>query len=175
MTDPWCVLRMAPAATLALARSLSAAGFDVWTPTEVVTKRVPRANVKRKVTVALLPSFLFARAGHIPALLAIRADPVKHHREFRLFRQADRFPLIDDDALAPLRLIERRMKPRDGGLVGGERVKLTEGGFAGLSGVVESSRGDFATVAIPGFQNMKLRIARWHLQADDASDTRQAA
>ncbi len=176
MDDSWCILRCSGQNTLPLVRSLALAGFDVWAPIERVTKRVPRANIKRKVDVAMLPSYIFARARHVAELFALANDPVKDHRDFRVFRQRDRLALIADDTLAPLRLLERKVKPREETtLAAGTTVHLTDGGFAGLSGTVESSKGDYSMVRIPGF-SMTIKIASFYLLRDGSeSDNRQAA
>ena len=156
----WAVLRCAGPSTLPLATSL--AGFDVWTPTEIVTKRVPRANVKRKLTLALLPSYLFAPARYITDLLELAAKPIHEHKDFHVWHTRQGIPLIADESLEPLRLAERKRKPLERSLTPGEKVRLLDGGFEGLNGVIESARGEWAMVAIPGFR-MPLKVATYHL------------
>lgn len=162
MTDRWLILRMKSRDTLPVVHSLATAGFDVWSPVDVTTRRVPRANVKRRITMPLLPSYAFARADRMGELMALANDPARQHGDFRVLHDHIRVPLVDDASLEPLRLAERKRKPLERGWLPGDGVRLTEGGFAGLSGVVETARGQFAMVAIPGFR-MPLKIATWHL------------
>jgi transcriptional antiterminator NusG len=89
-------------------------------------------------------------------------------------REPDRIPLIADAVLGPLRRAERYHKPLERKLLPGERVRLTEGAFAGCSGVVETARGKFAMVAIPGFR-MPLKIAEWHLLREDSGSGKRLA
>ncbi len=174
-TDRWCILRCSGSKTLELAASLNEAGFEAWAPVETVTKRVPRANVKRKVAIALLPGYVFVRARHVLDILALLNDPTKPLGKATLVREPERIPLVSDAALAPLRLAERYRKPLERKLTPGEKVRLTEGAFAGCNGVVETARGKFAMVLIPGFR-MPLKIAEWHLLREDSSSgTRLAA
>lgn len=177
--NAWCILRTASAKTLPLARSLTLAGIEVWTPIETRTFRVPRATVKRRIDIALMPTYLFARAPQLTELLALANDPTTRHAEFRVFRTPNGIPLIADDTLSPLRLSERRRKPVEQGLVLGDRVKLVDGGFAGLRGVVQESRGKFTVVQLEGF-SMPLKIAacyllREGLKADENSPIVRAA
>lgn len=158
----WMILRMSSRATLPVIASLTAAGFEVWTPVEVSTRRVPRANVKRRVTLPLLPSYGFARADRLVELMSVASDPQHQHGDFRVMHDDRRVPLVADASLEPLRLAERKRKPLERGWMPGDGVRLTDGGFAGLSGVVETARGQFAMVAIPGFR-MPIKIATWHL------------
>lgn len=174
MTETWAILRCSNCKTLDLAASLNEAGFEAWSPVEIATKRVPRANVKRKVAIALLPSYVFAGAAHLLELLEIINQPVSAHAKFRLLREADRIPLIPDAALAPLRRAERYRKPLERGLAPGEKVRLTEGAFAGCNGVVQTARGKYAMVVIPGFR-MPLKIAEWHLLRDESGSCKSLA
>jgi transcription antitermination factor NusG len=169
MSNSWCILRTAANKTLALATSLEKAGYEVWTPIESKTVRVPRANIKRKVTRPLLPTYVFARQPHMMDLISLANDCTTKHEPFRVFRMHNRLPLIDDASLSALRLAERKSKPAERALAVGETVKLVEGGFAGLSGVVQSARGKFAMVQIDGFK-MPLKIASWHLLRPDLQE-----
>lgn len=161
----WCILRTSNQNTLPLAKSLAASGFTVWTPIEERTVTVPRANVKRRLPFAMMPGYVFADASRLIELLAIANTPVKRHRDFRLVRQNDAPAMIPDALLAPVRSIERKRKPR--GIVKavpvGAKVRLTEGGFAGLDGTVESIRNKHAMVTFPGFP-MPVQIGCWLLQ-----------
>lgn len=175
MTDAWLVLRCSGPSTLPLARSLSESGLEVWTPTETSTRRVPRANVKRRLTVALLPSYVFARATHLAELLSLASNPTGAHKGFSVWHTADKVPLIADASLEPLRTVERKRTPMQRQLTPGEKVRLRDGGFEGLTGQIEGIRGQYAMVAIPGFR-MPIKIAAWHiLQEEPVSSKRLAA
>ena len=169
----WCVLRTTATSTLPLAKSLSSVGYDVWTPVHVLQRRMPRTKAKVRNEVAMMPTYVFARAEHLPDLVELAVLPVKDHRDFRVFRHLNRFPLIADASLAPLRTEERKLqvvektKP---GFVSGDRVRLTEGGFAGMSGTVESVQGKFASVLFPGYYGNSIKIASWHLLPDSVRD-----
>lgn len=163
MTD-WCILRCQSQSTLPLVRSLTRAGVEVWTPVEKVTKRVPRKNIKRVIDRALLPSYLFAQAQDMPTVLAIMNSPSKDHREFRLFKHNGGVPLIADSTLDALRQIARMSvaKATPPALHIGDRIKLTDGGFAGLTGEVEAVGKTYATMRLPGFA-MPIQVANYFL------------
>lgn len=181
MTD-WCILRCSGGSTLGLAKSLSDAGFEVWSPIEIHERRSPKTRKREEVISALMPSFVFARAQHIADLIDLSRSPTlnyqvwnkeqrrmvtKGHPVFRLFRSDGGYPTVSDRELQPLRLAEKRTAPKPVGKVfnSGDRIKLTEGGFAGLSGIVERTKGAFASVMFPGF-NIPVKIATWMLIAD---------
>lgn len=144
----WIILRTDEVKTIRLARSLSADGFDVWTPTRVERRR------RREVEVPLVGRFVFARVHHLDALLAIAALPERSRRgagcreaaypEFKVFRKDDseRIPVVDDAELDPLRHAESRVaihRPRR--YQQGDRVEMPSGAWEGLAGeVVKSSR-----------------------------------
>lgn len=164
-----------------LLRSLTRAGLTVWSPTERVTRRVPRANVKRKVDQALMPSYIFAAADDLDDITAIGETPVSPHRPFRVFYWHRKLPVIADAALAPLRLLEQHAKLRErrDGARGkrpafGQRVTLTDGPFAGLDADVEKPGGTFTTVRIAGF-NLPLKIANYHLLPNGEDSAKRAA
>jgi transcription antitermination factor NusG len=171
----WVILLPDSQNTLALAASLNLAGIEAWAPVEIATKRVPRANVKRKITRAMLPGYVFVHARHLLDLLALANAPITVHGKIRFMRESERIPLVADSALSQLRTAERYRKPLERKLMPGEKVRLTEGAFAGCSGVVETARGKFAMVQIPGFR-VPLKIAEWHLlRSDEGSGKRLAA
>lgn len=170
----WIILRTGGKSTLPLSRSLTEAGFDVWTPIERRSRRLPRKRDREEVELALMPSFVFARCHHTHDLLALsrsnmpyriwdsdlRRMIMKGHPHFSLFRQDGAVPTIPDAALTPIRAAEARTAPKAVveafGL--GEVLKLTEGGFAGLVGTVNGARGQFTMVAFDGFP-MPVQIA----------------
>lgn len=174
----WCILRMAGPRTLAVARSLAKAGYDVWTPVETRQKRLPRSKAKVECEVVLMPTYAFAQAAGLRDLLAESMNPVSDHPAFTVFRHGDRFPLIADRSLDPLRVAERRGTPLEKvrQFDAGERVKLTERGFEGLSGIVETSKGQFTMVCFPGF-NIPIKVATMHLlpEVENVAELREPA
>lgn len=166
MARDWCILRTAPRQTIDLARSLSEAGYETWTPVEAV--KVERRGKIVEEPRALIPSFVFADAAALAELVALSRSPsllyqvwdsdqrrmvTKGVPQFTPFKTESGFGMIDDRDLAHLRLIERRRKPR--GQIRlyavGDRVKLTEGAYEGLAGIVTAVRGKKAEVSIAGF------------------------
>lgn len=161
-SNQWCILRCAGQNTLPLLRSLEKAGFEVWSPVEKVCLRLPRANVKRWIDSPMLKSYVFARADRLIDLIAASKAPGGQHRDFSVFKHKDRFPLIDEETLAPLRSIERKRKPRGTvrSIPVGAKVRLNDGGFAGLDGVVESVSNKHAMVQFAGFP-IAVKIGCW--------------
>lgn len=174
--DAWCILRTSGAATLRLADSLARAQYEAWAPREQLPKRKGRERVRRTTELAIMPTYVFARAVHLVDLLELSQSPASPHPDFAVFRHLGRFPLIADETLGPLRVAERRKLPFDqvAKFTQGELVKVFEGGFAGLSGVVELTRGQFTMVAFPGFP-MPIKIKTLLLLSDIPQVQRRAA
>lgn len=177
--DGWIILRTSGARTLRLRDSLEEDGFDVWTPTRVRTVRVPRANFRRPVKFAVVPSFVFARRRHLYDLLELAAMPDKPrrgaglrkpaHDPFSVFRHCDRIPVIRDEALESLRQAEERVtdkRPRRYG--DGERVKILRGPFGGMIGRVEKSSRR-KTVLCFG-HNFRVEVDNFILGPEDVAD-----
>ena len=106
----WCILRTSGSRTLPLAAALAAEGFDVWTPARTFT-RVKRGKalakpVKYEVTAPILPTFVFARLPHLPALVAAAADQASTLPAFSVFTHAGRAARIRDSEIAALRAAE---------------------------------------------------------------------
>lgn len=156
-SDLWFILRMAGPRTLAVADSLKDAGFDAWTPIGSASKRKPRKPGVEVKGVPVMPTYVFARDHHLHDLLALAVQPVSQHPAFSVFRWDGRIPLIADRSLEYLRRGEARYlrRVREGQPVkqfaAGDKVQLSEGGFAGMSGMVETSKGKFTLVCFPGF------------------------
>lgn len=175
MTATWVVLRCAGASTLPLARSLGEAGFEVWTPTETVTKRVPRTNVKRRITLPVMPGYLFADRAQLWDLVDLAEQLIKGHRDFSVMRKPDLgYAVIADETLEPLRLVERKHTPVERALMAGESVKLLGGGFDGLHGVIETARGQFAMVRVNGFRGA-IKVASWCLLREEPEQVKRIA
>lgn len=166
MTD-WCILRCAGSSTLTLARSLGDAGFECWTPTTLVQVQRARRAVKREdVPSPIMPTFVFAQADRMAELLAMSHAPsmmfqiwdaeqrrmvTKGHPHFRVFGNGTARPIMDRE-LHHLRLAERKQvqKTKARIFAEGDRVKLTEAGFEGLTGTVRNTRGQHTWVIFPG-------------------------
>jgi transcription antitermination factor NusG len=182
--DRWCILRCSNVKTLELAASLTEAGFEAWSPVETVQPPAKGGGKPERVLEALMPSYVFARASHIIELAELVRSPslqfrvwdpesrrmvTRGHPTFRFMRKLDgEIATTPDRTLNALRLVERKRKPR--GKVKpvaiGATVRLDEGGFAGLTGTVESIEGKFALVAFPGLP-MAVKIAMWMLQEQE--------
>lgn len=165
----WCILRTAAPRTIALYRSLLGAGYETWTPIETINRRRPRSRTQDELETPILPTFLFARAAHLPDLMAIPALAFNPHPSFSLFRYDGRIPLVADREIEGLRKFEDRariahVKSQGRTFKRGEHVRVEEGAFMGMSGVVENGDGKFAMVAFAG--SMRVKIATWLLNAD---------
>lgn len=188
MSNPpeWIILRTSGSTTLQLARTLAEAGFVVWSPIERTQRRHRKTLKREEVEGPLMPSFVFAGSQHRSDLLNLARSPAlnyrvwdteqrrmvtKGHPHFSLFRFGGEVPTVSDRSLAHLRAAERRTAPNEPAKVFtvGERVKLTEGGFVGLSGQVEEVVGKFAMVAFPGFP-VAVKISTWLLHTDSCGD-----
>lgn len=111
----WCILSTSGGRTLALARSLTAAGLVTWAPTRTIRRPAPgqrRALVlglRRKtveIDLPIMPGFVFVRSEHIDDLAQIALDPMNGHPGFTLFQHAGRAPLISDASISGLREAE---------------------------------------------------------------------
>lgn len=173
MMETWCILRTSGPRTLPLARSLAAASFDVWTPTQPVRSRVPRRRAWVGVDAPLLPTFVFARSQHVSDLLLLQNLEVIPHPRFSVFRHCGRIPTIADADIIILkeeeasnaRVLsagERRIIPV------GSRINIKEGPFAGMSGIVEAEDGQHVLVAFAGM--LRVKIASFLLHDDELSD-----
>jgi hypothetical protein len=180
--DGWVILRTAGKSTLAVAEHLSDGGFGVWAPRRTVTRRSPRRKTTREITVPILPSFVFADATHLHALLILSEAPSKSCPDFSVFRSNREIPVISGCELAPLRFIEkaeadrqkkrRQMSGRTTPFPTGEVIRIHQGSFAGLSGVIESDDGRFAEVS---FGTFKVKISTFLLRDDMAQHADIAA
>ena len=99
----WCILRTSGRSTLPLAQSLAGAGFDVWTPREVISRRRGPARTRIEYEAPLIATFVFARAIAIPALERILMLPSSPHPPFSIFRYYGKIPLLAAHAVDALR------------------------------------------------------------------------
>jgi hypothetical protein len=192
MAGKWCILRTSAGRTLGVAKALADAGFEVWTPSEMQLRRAPRSRTKRERMIPLIPTFVFARADRLTDLIALSKKPSQNYQYwdaeerrmmargvpyFSVFRHLDRYPLITDASLEALRQAEQRMKgkPRTGTSVPvpvfelGTQVRVPEGSFAGMIGVVEESKGEYTLVCFPKW-SVPIKIASLLLLADMAEE-----
>lgn len=180
--NEWCILRMAPARTLAVAQSLQEAGVAVWTPTAIEVRRAGRARKREEREVAVLPGIVFADFGALHRLIGLSRSPgmiyrvwdaearkmvARSHPPFSVFRHLGQYPSVSDRALAPLRKFDRRARvPRAEApsFDRGQQVRTDAAGFDGLTGVVEKTRGQLVFVVFPGLE-IPVRIAPHLLRA----------
>lgn len=179
----WCILRTASRSTVALLDDLEGAGFDVWTPTEVIKARAGRARESIERCIPMMPSFIFAAENDAANLLRLSADPTRRNVDFTVFHYRERVPLIADRDLGTLRDMEevararreqqleqdrrqaaaasekaRRAALRNGArpIPVGSEVQMPSGAFSGMAGIViESSRG-VTTVSLGGLHPVKI-------------------
>jgi transcription antitermination factor NusG len=184
----WCILRCSGQKTLRLAASLAEAGYEVWSPIETKRIRIPRANVRREVTLPIMPSYVFARATHLIDLLQLAGRPAHAyaHADFSVMRHGESIPLVRDDSLQALRRLEakRTAKKRADRVFGSGvdvQVKIEGGSFAGMKGRVEKSDALYTLVCFD--DRLTVRIATCLLDQDQLRneqpcswvDTRKAA
>jgi len=173
MIENWVVVRMAGPRTLAVVASLQAAGISAWTPMLTATRRRPRSNEKRQVVVPLAATFAFAPAEALDRLLAIGRADVRDHPPFSLLRHDGRVVRLRDAQLTGLRNAEERARPRAGtarkgrpdALAVGASVRLGDGPFAGMTGIVSSSDGRRTYLDFGGLLG-RVEIETSHVASD---------
>lgn len=149
----WVILRTSGGRTIPLARSLVKIGIEAWAPTMQLRKRRPRSTKFQEVTLAMMPTFVFAPEADLGRLLAIVHAPVSDHPPFTVFQHGTGFPTIRDAALQPLRHAEAKLqeaweaaakpsrrKSAARRYVMGQLVRVDKAAFAGLTGEITSIR-----------------------------------
>lgn len=165
------MLRTSPGRTLALAQSLLDAGLDAWTPSEIHSRRRPRSKATIDIEAPIMPTFVFARAAEIPALMRIQALPISPHPAFSIFRHLGEIPLLHDREIMNLRAVaeaarrKRLKKSHQYVFPVGGKVNVAEGNFTGLEGIVEGGDGKYALVCFGG--SMQFKIATFLLRSED--------
>jgi hypothetical protein len=174
MSD-WFILRTSGRNTIPLAASLDMAGFEVWTPVIFERRRVPRKPDRVKIKVPLMPTFVFARASQIAGLLAESFNPTSPHADFSVFRYLGRIPLIADRDIEPLRAEERRISAPDTkrSFSPGDVVRMGQGGFAGMYGVVQQSNTRQTALCFGG--RLTIKIDTWLLPESEAKSPQPVA
>jgi hypothetical protein len=178
MGNDWCILRTGASRTLLLVASLEAAGFDVWSPVQTLTRRRGPARDRVEYPAPIMPTFVFARADQRHELARLAALPFSQHPRFSVFRHLGAIPTIGEGEIAEARRIEERgkraakMGQRQAFKIG-QPVKVTDGPGAGLSGeVVKGGDGKFALVAFAG---INMKIGAWLLGTDEVQGSPIAA
>jgi preprotein translocase subunit YajC len=148
-----------------VARSLTEAGFDVWTPVEVQKRRVGREREVKETTLPITPGIVFAREDCLHDLLTLARSPVltylawnperkrmERHGcpHFSVFRHLGQYPRVADRSLDPLRQAEQRLRPREQGplLNIGDEVRIPSSAFGGLVGIVKKVQRRVAMVRV---------------------------
>lgn len=164
----WCIVRCASPKTLELTKSLAEAGFEAWAPIETVTLRARRGHAQQRIVVPMMPGFVFVETSRMLALLALSRSPsliyrvwdhqqrrmvTRGHPYFRMFRPFGDRDKIPDAQLAHLRKLDGLRRPK-GPLrtwKDGDRIRLTDGAYAGLRGTVIRCSGEQTTVELDGW------------------------
>ncbi|WP_404713177.1 hypothetical protein [Sphingomonas sp. MMS24-J13] len=177
----WCILRTSPGRTLSLAKSLAGAGFTIWTPSEVQTRRRPRTRTVREVDAPILPSFVFASADRVHDLRRITMLEMSPHPQFSIFQHGGKVPLIAERELARLRAEEADAQRRSA-LKRAERARRERGArpkaaipigqkvdgtgpWSGLTGTVTECDGRTAIVLFGGI--LPVTIDAWKLASGE--------
>lgn len=164
----WIILRTSGRNTILLSETLNEAGFTAWTPVEVVrVRKRPRSPATELRSFAMTPSFVFARSDRLASLLALSNTHRKRQPDFSVFHYLGGIPTIADASLEHLRSMELKAAPKEkrAQYAIGSTVRVPEGPFAGMSGIVETDDGKFALVGFGG--RMKVRVASFLLRPDE--------
>lgn len=106
----------------------------------------------------MLPTFVFVDADHLDELVRYERSPASPHPPYSVFRFYHRAPLLNDAAIEALRMFERQAVPKAERrtVPVGSTIRLPDGPFAGLNGVVQSSDGGYTLVAFGGLMEVKI-------------------
>lgn len=161
----WIILRTAGRSTLPLAASLARDGIEAWTPSEANRERGRRGKARKPI----LPTYVFARAQHLWRLVSLAEDPLSRHDSFSVFRYMERFPIVPDDQLEPLRSEEYQKAPEEEQPVydKGECVRVADPAFGGMLGKVDKPGRKYTLVLFP-LSPIPMKISTFLLRADEA-------
>jgi len=185
----WCILRTNSNRTLVLAQSLADAGFKVWTPKTVSSRRKGRTRQRFEFDIAVMPSFVFAHSDHLLDLYAIASLPGSPHPKFTIFQHAGRVPAVayrDLEVMRDAELDEERArlakaeadlaaflrkgrKTQGSHFRAGDLVRIEDGPCAGMEGVVVRNKQGRAVVNFGG--KRELNIGSWLLLPNALSGT----
>lgn len=185
----WCILRTSGAKTLPLMRSLAEAGFNAWTPTEHIRRRVPRGKSTEYRIVPLSPTYVFVQAHHLPDLRGIERSEITRHPPFSIFRHYGNTVFVRHGTLHPLLALQQDSyrsslpmtgrspgKPRGEQYQEGDKVKLTTGAFTGFDAYVKSSDGLTTTLTVGIFgRATEVKVPTLHLRNASVFTKRSAA
>lgn len=180
----WFILRMASSDTLGVLKALSKAGYDAWTPVERKKGKMPRTRTEYDKEFALMPSYVFVSVHHLPEIQHLAMLPPRNVPRFTVFQHQGGIPLVADDQLDALRAEEGRLQTvyeracrkgkRGPKFNPGHIVRIDEGGFMGMEGVVESQQGQFTLVSFEGF-HAPIKIASILLEREGDEQASRAA
>lgn len=160
--DWWVSLRCAGSKTTRLVERLQDKGIAAWTPVKLVNRRVPRKQVKQKVIVPMLPSYVF-----IPSVslgLAMEYADIRQCPEFSPMIFMGRLAQFRGEQLLPMRILyddapsieEKFPDP-------GCYVTLRFGAFSGLKGIVRGRVKQQSLVEMVG-SSMVIKISPFFLE-----------
>lgn len=117
-----------------------------------------------------MPTFIFVRQSNLSDLHDALRQPINPHPPFSIMRFNGKIPLVGNTEIDVLRVIERRSTPKEKRrtFAAGQRVKLDQAGFTGLSGIVESGDGKYTLVC---FGTMQIKVSTFLLETDGLSGT----
>lgn len=104
----WCILQTSAGRTLPLARALSAAGYEGWTPRRMESRRRPRSTVTIDRELAIAPGFVFVPSRHLDDLWRALALPVCPFPPFSVFTVGRRVPEISGTDIQGLKAEETK-------------------------------------------------------------------
>ena len=179
----WFILRMASGDTLSVLKGLLKAGYDAWTPIERRRGRMPRTRTAYDKEFALMPSYVFVNIHHLAEIQHMALVPPRNIPRFTLFQYQGGVPLIADNQLDALRYEEGRLqavydralrKGKKGPRFNpGETIRIEEGPFAGMDGIVTDQTGQFTLVNFAGFAS-PIKISSLLLKREDEERSKAA-
>jgi hypothetical protein len=138
----WLVLRCSSSRTMAWAALL--AQFGAWTPTWKVSKQLPRSSMRRKVTEACIPSYVF-----VPAFVAYDLPTVPKIPYSWMKGAEGMLTRVPDRQLAGLRdIADKPLIPASKLPKAGAIVLMPDGPWQGLRAKVVKCTQRAATVEI---------------------------
>jgi hypothetical protein len=178
----WCILQTAGADTLRVVEALTEEGLCVWAPVRWATARKPITRSRYDKPHPIMAGYVFGDAGHVGDFLhlsSIRRRDIPHFW-FLEGEVVGSTPLIADSELDGLRRAEARLRAmfdaekrkeaKPPTFDPGTKVRMEEGAYAGLSGVVEQMHGKGeAVVFIPEY-NRAIKVASFLLLESVAQD-----
>jgi hypothetical protein len=126
-------------------------------------------------SVPILPTFVFARACHVPDLQRTIADPMSPHPPFSIMHYLGRVPLVSDAEIAGARAEEDRWrhaakKEQRRTFPSKSRVRVTDGPAKGMSGIVVEGDGQHVLVCF-GYSR-PFKVATWLLEAEQVENNK---